>query len=69
MTKLIIVERCESCPYKRFSAILMRDVCGHLLGDCWDINSPNDINEHCPLHDSPIPANFSGINTAGYEGN
>ncbi len=51
MTKIIKVEDCNSCPHKRFSSLLNRDVCGHSDGDCWDIKGITPIPQLCPLTD------------------
>ena len=49
MAKIIKVENCQSCPYKRYSVLLYRDVCGHEDGDCWDIKGITPIPQLCPL--------------------
>ena len=51
MTKIIKVDSCEDCPYKRYSVLLYRDVCGHEDGDCWDIKPLTSIPRLCPLRD------------------
>ncbi len=49
--KILEIKNCDSCPYKRYSTLLYRDVCGHEDGDCWDIKPLMPIPKLCPLKD------------------